>query len=89
MNKEFLFSIEEQLIKNMATLEKEDGHLIDSISIGQDYDQEGNYVYGISIRYSSDALSGTFALIKLVEEIAQQECLWFRFSPKGFFIYFQ
>ena len=89
MNEVKLFSIKEQLNDQKVALEKEDGHLIDSISIDQDYDQEGNYVYGISVRYSTDVLSGTFALVKFVEEIAKQECLWFRFSPKGFFIYFK
>lgn len=89
MKKEVLESVVKHLCDNKAALEKADGHNIKSITIGQDYNQEGEPVFGISIRYSVDVLSGTFALVKFVEETANEECLWFRYSPKGFFIYFK
>lgn len=89
MNKTVLESIVKQLCDNKAALEKVVGHGVKSITVGQDYDQEGYLVDGISIRYSSDVLSGTFELVKFVENTANEECLWFRYSPKGFFVYFK
>ena len=89
MNKTVLESIVKQLCDNKAALEKVDGHDVKSITIGQDYDQEGNLVDGISIRYSSDVLSGTFALVNFVEDTANEDCLWIRYSPKSFFVYFK
>ena len=89
MNKTVLESIVKQLCDNKTALEKVDGHDVKSISVGQDYDQGGNIVDGISVRYSSDVLSGTFALVKFVEDMAIEDCLWFRYSPKGLFVYFK
>lgn len=89
MDNEVLKSIVKQLCDNKAVLENIDGHIIKSITIGQDYDQEGNLVDGISVRYSSEVISSTFTLVKFVEETANEECLWFRYSPKGFFVYFK
>lgn len=89
MNKTVLESIVKQLCDNKAVLEKVDGHNVKSITIGQDYDQEGRLVDGITIQYSNDVLSCTFALVKFVEDTANEECLWFRYSPKGFFVYFK
>ena len=89
MNKTVLESIVKQLCDNKVALEKADGHNIKSITVGQDFNQEGNLVNGISVRYSSDVLSGTFALVKFVEDMVNDDCLWFRYSPKGFFIYFK
>ena len=89
MNKTVLESIVKQLCDNKTALEKVDGHDVKSISVGQDYDQGGNIVDGISVRYSSDVLSGTFALVKFVEDMANEDCLWFRYSPKGLFVYFK
>ena len=89
MNKTVLESIVKQLCDNKTALEKVDGHDVKSISVGQDYDPGGNIVDGISVRYSSDVLSGTFALVKFVEDMANEDCLWFRYSPKGLFVYFK
>lgn len=88
MNEESLKAIVEQLNNNKAALEKEDGNLIESISIGKDYDKDGNNVYGVSIRYSTDVMHGTLTLLSIVEGQVGQKCLWYRFSPKDLFIYF-
>ena len=89
MNKEILESVVKQLCDNKVVLEKIDGHKIKSITIDQDYDKEGNLVVGISFQYFNEVLSNSFALVKFVENMANEEYLWFRYSPKGFFVYFK
>ena len=89
MNKRVLTAIVKSLQEQKSSLEKEDGHKIESISVSEDYDQKGNVVLGISILYSEKVLSGNFNLLKMVESIVQETCQWYRISPNGFFFYFK
>lgn len=88
MDKESITAIVEQLRFSKNALEIKDGHFIDSIFIDQDYDKEGNKVYGVSIRYSSDVTCGTLALLAFLEDQVGKKCLWYRLSPKVLFVYF-
>ena len=89
MEKVLLIAIVEELNNQKSSLEKEDGHKIKSISMSEDYNQNGNIVHGLSVQFSEEVRSGTFALLSIVEKTAQKPCQWFRFSPKGFFFYFE
>ena len=89
MNRELLTNISEQLQQLKGTLEKEDGHSIKSISVSEEYNKDGCLVPGLSILYSDDIKSNKFVLIDLVERAVNRNVQWFRFSPKGWFFFFE
>ena len=89
MKEELLLEIIEKLCNNKNRLENADGHLIESIFIDEDYDKDGNIKKGICINYLNEVRYNTNALINNIEEIVNKRCKWYRFSPKGFFLYFE
>lgn len=88
MDEEKLNGIITRLNENKFALEREDGHEIESISMGDNFDKDGHRVKGVSIRYSGNVVSNTDALPTAIEKLLRIRIEWLRISPKGLFVYF-